>query len=154
MKYRVYEKESSILQNPAKKQRKETEIHIEWFRLTVGGKTCPRCTETENEIEQSFLPLKNLAEMLEMKITLEKHELSEDAFFKNPRNSNMILINKKPIEKILGGEVGASKCCDVCGDRDCRTLVLDNSTFEVVTKEIFIKAVMIEILKKIKYQEY
>jgi hypothetical protein len=150
-KYRIHEKEFSLLQNLAKKQKRETEIRIEWFRLMVGGKTCPRCTQTENEIEQSFLTIKNLAELLNIKITLEKHELSEDTFFKNPSDSNMILINKRPIEKILGGEVGASKCCDVCGDRDCRTLILNNSSFEVVTKEIFIKAVLMEMLDKIKY---
>lgn len=149
-KYRVHEKEFSLLQNSTKKRRKETKIHIEWFRLMVDEKTCPRCQETEHEIEQSFLSIKNLAELLNMRITLEKHELSEDIFFKAPSASNMILINKKPIEKILGGEVGASKCCDVCGDSDCRTLILNNSTFEVVTKEIFIKAVLMEILDKIK----
>lgn len=40
----------------------------------------------------------------------------------------------------LGATAGASQCCAVCGDNDCRTLEVDGSSFEAVPERLIIKA--------------
>lgn len=72
--------------------------------------------------------------------TLEERTLDNVAFEATPRESNRIWIADRPLEDWIGGNVGESRCCTVCGEHDCRTLELDGSTFEAIPEQLIVKA--------------
>lgn len=75
-----------------------------------------------------------------IEIELEKQKISVEEFKQEPLKSNMIYIEDKPIEKWVGGEVGQSECCDVCGPTDCRTIKVDGKSYERIPSELIVKA--------------
>lgn len=120
------------------------ELKIEWQRL-VGdeGETCPRCGSTEKELEKAFLSLKKSLSRFGVDVVLEKKELSFGEFSKDPLRSNAIFIAEKPIEYWLKATTGSSRCCDVCGDSECRTVEFDDRIYETVESSLIVKAGMI-----------
>jgi hypothetical protein len=71
---------------------------IKWQRLVEENKTCPRCGDTEKELERAFLKLKDAFALLNIEVILEKIQLSKEDFKRNPLSSNQIWINNKPLE--------------------------------------------------------
>lgn len=116
---------------------------IKWQRLVENNTTCPRCSETEEEIERAFAKLKNALKHLNIEVILEKQELTQREFKANPLNSNLILINGKSLESWLGADTGQSKCCSVCGDEQCRTVQFKGTTYETIPENLIIKACLI-----------
>lgn len=95
---------------------------IRWQRLVENNNTCPRCADTEKELEKAYIKLKEALKHFNIEVILEKYELITVEFIKNPLNSNLVLINDKTLESWLGAETGQSQCCSVCGDEECRTI--------------------------------
>ncbi len=120
------------------------ELHIVWQRL-VGeqGTTCPRCKGTGDEVVRTVERLKFALEPLGVIPRLEIRELSEAAFLKQPSESNRIWIDGQPLEHWLEGQAGSSRCCNECGDNDCRTLEVGGKTYEVVPEELLMRAGLI-----------
>lgn len=119
------------------------ELTIIWRRLIENDETCPRCGSTEKELDKAILILKEK----NIEVILKKEALRLDQFKKNPDKSNQILINGKPLEDLLKGKTGKSKCCGVCGDTECRTVEIDGEVHEVVSAEIIVEACQQTILK-------
>jgi len=115
-------------------------LAIKWQRLVEDSDTCDRCSNTEKELEKAVAKLKEALAPLNQEVELEKKKLSRQEFEDNPTQSNLILINGRPLEDWLDGEVGHSECCDVCGDEECRTITIDDKEYEVVPSELIIKA--------------
>lgn len=115
-------------------------LRIKWQRLVSSGETCPRCDLTGRELEKAVHILRRVLKPLGLEVAVEKVELSMDEFMKNPLESNKILINDHPIEEWLGGEVGQSPCCSVCSPFECRTIKLDERTYEAVTADLIVRA--------------
>ena len=115
-------------------------LKIKWQRLVSDGKTCPRCGNTEKEIERSLSLLKRSLSPLKIKIVLKKEKLSIKKFKKTPLDSNQIWFNNKLLENWIGATTGKSKCCDVCGPNDCRTIKVKNKTYETIPTELILKA--------------
>jgi hypothetical protein len=122
------------------KVHKKKILRIKWHRLIFEGKTCPRCSSTEEELEKAIFILKQSLSPLGIEIVLEKEELSVSEFKKDPLQSNRIWINNRPIEDYIEGIVGQSPCCDVCGNHECRTVQIEDHTYETIPSEIIIKA--------------
>lgn len=118
-------------------------VVIKWQRLLSKGKTCPRCGSTEKEIEMAISKLEQSLPQLGFNVVLEKSEISEEKFKNNPSLSNTILINDKPIEDYLSGKSGQSKCCEVCGESECRTVEVDNKIYETIPHQLIIQAALI-----------
>jgi len=116
---------------------------IEWQRLVQNNTTCPRCADTEVEIGKAYIKLKEALKYFNIEVLLEKHELTETEFNKNPLISNLILINGKPLEAWIGAETGQSKCCRVCGDEECRTIQFRGNIYEAIPENLIIKACLI-----------
>ncbi len=119
---------------------KSRTLKIEWQRLVSNDKTCPRCGSTEEELGKAVSALKQSLAPLGIEVALEKKELSIPEFKKAPLQSNLILINNRPLEDYLGGSVGQSPCCDVCGPSDCRTVNIGGQVYETVPADIIIQA--------------
>lgn len=118
-------------------------VKIKWKRLISKGETCPRCGVTEQEIEKAVSTLKQSFAPLGIGVILEKEQISDTEFQKNPRQSNKIWINNRLLEDWIGGKVGQSPCCDVCGPHDCRTVQIQGQIYDSIPSEIIIKACLL-----------
>ncbi len=115
-------------------------LSIKWQRLVEDNETCDRCSSTEEELEDAVEKLEESLSVLGVGVDLKKEELTKGEFKENPLESNLILINDKPLEDWLDGDVGESECCDVCGDEDCRTVTINGKEYEVVPSDLIVKA--------------
>lgn len=122
---------------------KDRILSIKWRRLTDQGRTCPRCQATEVELEKAMDWLIKTLSPLGIRVVLEKQGISIEDFKKDPLQSNLILINDKPIEHYLNASTGQSQCCDICGPSQCRTIQANGQSFETIPSDLIKKAAMI-----------
>jgi hypothetical protein len=116
-------------------------LTIRWQRLVdESGQTCIRCEETGDTVKTAFDKLKKALAVLDIEVELEKETLNFLIFTKDPLQSNRVWIGGKPLEEWIGGTVGKSKCCDVCGDSECRTISTGQITFEAIPEDLIIRA--------------
>ncbi|WP_298850068.1 DUF2703 domain-containing protein [uncultured Aquimonas sp.] len=119
-------------------------LPISWQRLVSGrGTTCPRCQGTSEEVQRAVRKLQQALEPLGIAPELQTQEIDEAAFLQDPLQSNQILIAGQPIEYWLGGQTGRSRCCDECGDNDCRTVEVGGQRYEVIPEDLLVRAGMI-----------
>ena len=127
-------------------------LTISWQRLVnESGQTCARCTDTGSTVENACNKLKKSFVELDIKVELKKKMLDFSIFAKDPLQSNRIWIEGKPLEEWIGATVGQSQCCEVCGDSECRTISIDQNTFEIIPEELIIRAGLLaaaELLKE------
>lgn len=116
---------------------------ISWQRLVLDGGTCPRCGSTEDELDKAILKLKSALSPLGIKVELQKSELSLEEFKKDPVKSNSILFNGVALEDLIKAKAGRSRCCDVCGDEECRTVEVGGESHEIIPVDIIVKAGLI-----------
>ena len=115
-------------------------LRIKWQRLVSEGQTCPRCGSTGEELEKAISTLKQSLIPLGIAVVLEKDELSVAEFKEDPLQSNQIWLNDRPLEDWIGGRVGQSPCCDVCGPAGCRTIGVGGEVYEAIPADLVIKA--------------
>ncbi len=119
-------------------------LPIVWQRLvTSNGQTCDRCNSTHHEMQRAVAKLTKVLRPLGIQPTLETREIDEASFRANPSESNRVWIAGKPIEEWLGGKVGASRCCSVCGESQCRTVEVGKTKFEAIPENLFLKAALV-----------
>jgi len=115
-------------------------LKIKWQRLISDGQTCPRCGSTEEELEKAISTLKQSLTPLDIQVVLEKDRLSVAEFKRDPLKSNQIWLNGRVLEDWIGGKVGQSPCCDVCGPSECRTVGVGGEVYEAIPADLIIKA--------------
>jgi hypothetical protein len=116
-------------------------LTIQWQRLiNESGQTCDRCRNTGVTVETAFKKLQKALAELGIQVKLETKTIDYRAFKNDPLQSNQVFIGGKPLEEWIGGTVGQSECCDVCGDSECRTISIEKNTFETVPEELIIRA--------------
>ena len=116
-------------------------ITIRWQRLVdEKGRTCARCEATGDTVENAYKKLQKALAGLDIQVALETGNLNLPIFTEDPLQSNRIWINEKPLEQWLGATVGQSKCCDVCADSECRTVSVNQETFEAIPEDLIIRA--------------
>lgn len=126
-------------------------LTIQWQRLLNDKKqTCPRCSETGETVNTGVLKLKNALAELGIEVELIQKAIDFSVFEDNPLQSNSILINGKLLEDWIGGEIGKSKCCDVCGDSECRTISFGENTFESISENLIIKTGLLAAVELIE----
>jgi len=119
-------------------------LPIVWQRLvSSGGTTCPRCQGTHDQVLGAMQRLKEALEPLGVVPTLETREIDDAAFVQRPAESNRVWIAGKPMEEWLGASVGSSRCCNECGDNECRTLEVEGASYEVIPEPLLIRAALI-----------
>lgn len=117
-----------------------TELSIVWQRLVDAGQTCPRCGDTGDEVRTAAATLTAALAPLGLTVRLNEGTISLAQFEQAPLESNRILIAGRPVEEWLGGATGQSPCCDVCGPNDCRTITVDDTTYETVPADLITRA--------------
>ncbi|WP_237216115.1 DUF2703 domain-containing protein [Falsiroseomonas oryziterrae] len=119
-------------------------LPIVWQRLTdAAGRTCTRCQATHDEIQRGMGKLRAALRPLGIEPTLEIREIDRQRFGADPQESNRIWIAGRPVEEWLGAQVGSSPCCSVCGDAECRTVAVEDTVFEAIPEELFLRAALI-----------
>ncbi len=116
---------------------------LRWQRLVdEEGRTCPRCGTTEMELQRTYELLKEAMRPLGIEVKLIKEALKAEDFKDDPLKSNLIWINERTLEDWLGATTGSSLCCDVCGDSECRTVIVGGTTYESIPAALIIKAAL------------
>jgi len=116
-------------------------LPILWQRLvSEQGTTCPRCHSTGEEVQRAVEKLKLALEPLGVTPELQVKEIDQATFIQDTLQSNQILIAGQTIEHWLGGRTGSSRCCNECGDNDCRTVEVGGQSYEVIPEELLIRA--------------
>lgn len=119
-------------------------LPIKWQRLVNReGSTCPRCSGTGDEVRSAVAALRPLLAPLAIQPVLEEEAIDEAGFQSDPLRSNQILIAGQPIERWLSGQTGQSRCCDECGDNDCRTLELEGQSYDVIPEALILRAALV-----------
>ena len=117
-------------------------LTITWQRLVKDGQTCDRCGGTQLELQKAVDRLLGALAPLGFEPRLETQQIDEPKFHASPLESNRIWIAGVPMEDWLGASVGASRCCAACGDSDCRTVSVDDLTFETIPAALIVKAAL------------
>lgn len=128
-------------------------LKITWQRLVDENRTCPRCDETDKELNKACLKLKEVLSPLGIDVSLEKKELTLDEFKANPLGSNKIWIGDKTMEEWLNVRSGKSPCCDICGDNECRTVEVGNQIYETIPASLITKAGLIAAAEILPVEE-
>lgn len=117
-------------------------LTIFWQRLVKNGQTCDRSGGTHLELQKAVDRLQSALAPLGFEPRLETQQIDAPTFTASPLESNRICIAGVPMEDWLGARVGASRCCAVCGDSDCRTVSVDELTFETIPAALIVKAAL------------
>ncbi|OGZ32446.1 MAG: heavy metal sensor signal transduction histidine kinase [Candidatus Portnoybacteria bacterium RBG_13_40_8] len=128
-----------------KNNKPKNKLVITWQRLISDGNTCPRCGSTENELDKAVLQLKEKLNPKGIEVVLKKKELTLEEFKKDPIQSNRILFNGKPLEDLIGAETGQSHCCNVCGDKECRTVETKEESHETIPADMIVRAGLVVV---------
>lgn len=114
---------------------------IEWQRMLDEQKqTCPRCGSTEQEAEKAVQELNQLLNQSEIVVNLVKKAIDPVSFKKDVLQSNKILIAGKTLEEWVGAKTGQSKCCETCGEAECRTVEYADETHEAIPADLIVRA--------------
>lgn len=122
-------------------------LNIKWQRLTSHGETCERCRSTGEEIKEAVEKLEASLSSLGIDVALQKEKLSEDEFKNNPQASNRIFINGNSLEELLGADTSQSECCDVCGEKECRTVIVNGREYETIPSDLIVDAGLKAVIK-------
>ncbi|GAB4443797.1 MAG: hypothetical protein OHK0040_14470 [bacterium] len=123
---------------------------VAWQRLlNEAGETCDRCNKTYLNLEKVISVLKPALLNFGIEIVFEKKALSLEEFKKDPLQSNIILIDGRPLEDLLNLKIGSSECCGPCGDSECRTILDNDGEKEEVEERLILKAIFKVLSEKI-----
>jgi hypothetical protein len=126
-------------------------LKVAWQRLVNdAGQTCPRCEATETAVRHAVAALGRSLAAVDVEVALEERALTQSAFIEDPLESNRIWIAGLPLEAWLGATVGESGCCSACGDSDCRTLTVEEDTYEAIPSELIVTAGLLAAADLIK----
>ena len=117
---------------------------IVWQRLVSSkGQTCDRCGATHEALQRAVAKLKEVLAPLGLEPVLETKEISEESFKTYPSASNRVWIAGRALEEWLSADVGASHCCSVCGESECRTVRFEGVVFEAIPEGLILRAALI-----------
>jgi hypothetical protein len=124
---------------------------VEWQRLIdKDGQTCDRCACTGDTTEAAVGKLKRCLAEVGIEVLLEKRVIDQAAFITNPLQSNQISIDGKTIETWLDAITGQSSCCGPCADQQCRTIRIDDQTFEAIPEAVILRAGLLAAAEKLR----
>ena len=117
-------------------------LEVEWRHLDIAGNTCVRCSETGAALKEVVSGLAKECRASGWDIFLKETKLTE----KELAESNIILINGIPMEKILGAEASQShcaSCCEVVEQESvcCRTVEHKGHSYEAIPARLIREAV-------------
>jgi len=122
-------------------------IVIEWRHVDLGDIPCGRCTDTGTNLWNVIVELSqgNLLDDVELEVQntlLPMERIAE---------SNTVLINRIPVEHILGADITSTncqECSDFTGEpASCRAVEVERDIFEPIPQEM-LRAAISKTLKR------
>lgn len=118
-----------------------TTLEIEWRHLEQDGRTCLRCSDTSQSLQQVVTQLAAECEPLGVHIVDRETKLPPEQL----SESNLILFNGTPLESILPGASAAASECPSCSDLvgragSCRTVSVEGRAFEALPASLIRQA--------------
>lgn len=119
-----------------------TTITVEWRHLDQAGRTCERCAETGAGLKKVVAALQTQCRPKGVEILFTESLLDKDDI----GQSNLILINGRPLETMLSGALASENSCCSCSritgrQESCRTLVMADQVYEAIPGEFIREAV-------------
>jgi hypothetical protein len=108
-------------------------LEIEWRHLEKDGRTCLRCSDTLQSLQQVVTQLAAECAPRGVNVAYRETKLPPERL----SESNLILFNGIPLEAALPGasasESECRSCGDLCGEPSvCRTVSVGEHTFEAI----------------------
>lgn len=126
-------------------------LTIKWQRLVDDNdQTCPRCNETGESVKTAYEKLKKALFELGIFVELIENKLDFPIFNQDPLQSNRIWIGDRLLEEWIGGIAGKSNCCDTCGDSECRTISIDETTYESIPERLILRSGLLAAAELLK----
>ena len=108
-------------------------LEIEWRHLDQDGRTCLRCSDTLQSLQQVVSQLAAECASRGVTVAYRETKLSPEQL----SQSNLILFNGLPLESVLPDAAASENECQSCGDlcgqpSFCRTVTVGGQTFEAI----------------------
>ena len=108
-------------------------LEIEWRHLDQDGRTCLRCSDTLQSLQQVIAQLVAECAPHGVHIAYRETKLPPEQL----SESNLILFNGIPLESVLPDASASESECPSCGDligqpSQCRTVSVEGRTFEAI----------------------
>lgn len=118
-----------------------TTLEIEWRHLEKDGRTCLRCSDTLQSLQQVITQLAAECGPRGVRIVYRETKLPPEQL----SQSNLILFNGVPLESVLPGAAASENECQSCGDLCgqpslCRTVSVEGRTFEALPASLIRQA--------------
>lgn len=116
---------------------------IEWRHFDQEGNTCVRCLETGAALQQAVAALAEECRPQGWEIRFTETKLGAERI----AESNLILLNGRPIEQVLPNaalrETQCQSCCELLGGGGtcCRAIELDGALYEGIPWHVIRQAV-------------
>lgn len=119
-------------------------LEIEWRHLDKDGRTCLRCSDTLQSLQQVIRQLGAECAPQDVHIVYRETKLPTEQL----SQSNLILFNGVPLESVLLGASASESeypsCGDLCGQPSvCRTVTIGGYTFEAIPASLIRQAACI-----------
>ena len=117
-------------------------VTVEWRHLDKEGRTCDRCAETGQGIAELVQCMQEECKPKGVAILFTETKVSEAEI----GQSNLVLINGRPIEAVLPRTAASASPCCSCGEltgreESCRTLIRHGQIYEAIPREFIREAV-------------
>lgn len=120
-------------------------ILIEWKHFEKDGRTCKRCSNTGDNLNQVFNQLKKEYLALGIKVQYKETKLPESRM----SESNQILLDGELIENVIPNAKLGENHCDSCSDLiddsqecNCRTITYKDKTYEAIPIDLIKQAII------------
>lgn len=118
------------------------ELTIEWRHYEKEGATCDRCATTGSSVKEVISKLDTELAGRGITIHFTEMPLAEDRM----AQSNMILINRVPLETVLDNAAADETHCQSCScmtgsETRCRTIEYEGKSYEEIPGELIRKAI-------------
>ena len=117
------------------------DLTIEWKHLDRDGRTCDRCGDTGQAVRQALELLEHRCRPQGVTLQFLDTKLPPG----RTKESNAILFNGVPLEKVLTNAHTSENRCGSCSDlleteTQCRTMSHDGKTHEAIPSELIFQA--------------
>lgn len=126
-------------------------LTIEWRHYDKAGATCDRCATTGATVKSIISRLSGELAQKGISVSFTETLLPEELM----AQSNLLLFNGVPLEKILDNAAADENSCASCScltgaDTSCRTVKYEGTAYEAIPEELVLKAIQAVVASDIR----